>query len=187
MLNLRIVLDKYPCDAYFSSKIPPLLTLKRGGLYLIMPITYAQRKRWQARYPDKYKAEKKRYRQKKRKKVDIWLQTLKATLTCSCGENDPICLDAHHKDPAYKNGSISSFKSIARLQQELEKCVWLCSNCHRKGHAGRPRPEHKEFFIYLNPDNQPFRSVNPAVPVQERSLLPRTETPVIQCVLDQRT
>jgi len=111
-----------------------------------MAFTYPARKRWQAKYPEKYKAEKKRYRQRKRKKVDVWLQNLKSTLSCACGENDPICLDTHHKNPTHKNGAISSFKNIPSLQKELEQCIWMCSNCHRKGHAGRPRPEYQKFF-----------------------------------------
>lgn len=67
---------------------------------------------------------------------------------CACGESDHIALDFHHTDPASKNGTIEKLRkySRARLEAEMAKCVVLCANCHRKGHAGRPRPEHISFF-----------------------------------------
>lgn len=55
-----------------------------------------------------------------------------------CGEQDEVCLDLHHLDPTEKEYSISvlardSFGS-EKWQRELDKCVILCSNCHRKVH-----------------------------------------------------
>lgn len=56
-----------------------------------------------------------------------------------CGEADPSCLDFHHVDPTQKDFQIggrpnASWKSI---KAEIDKCVVLCANCHRKFHAGR--------------------------------------------------
>lgn len=66
------------------------------------------------------------------------LAELKKDLCCiKCGENHPAALDFHHTDPTYKEGSIGTVASRwsrNRLEKELEKCVVLCSNCHRKLH-----------------------------------------------------
>lgn len=57
-----------------------------------------------------------------------------------CNENDHVCLDFHHSDPTVKEGNIGDSLhkwSWKRLLTEIEKCIILCSNCHRKFHAGR--------------------------------------------------
>lgn len=65
----------------------------------------------------------------------------KATCQCvRCGENDPVCLDFHHTDPSTKFMSIVDMVRVYswnRTKEEIAKCVCLCSNCHRKVHAGR--------------------------------------------------
>ena len=68
------------------------------------------------------------------------LNKYKETLKCSrCPENDICCLDFHHLNPDEKEISISqaasSGWSFKRLELELNKCIVLCSNCHRKEHA----------------------------------------------------
>lgn len=74
-----------------------------------------------------------------RKKKKIWLEKHKRELGCSkCIENDPSCLDFHHRDPTQKEMTISlgiARASLERLQKEVAKCDILCSNCHRKLHA----------------------------------------------------
>ncbi|OGI07291.1 MAG: hypothetical protein A3I68_02915 [Candidatus Melainabacteria bacterium RIFCSPLOWO2_02_FULL_35_15] len=51
------------------------------------------------------------------------------------------CLEAlefHHADPTKKDFNISSrgyTRSWKRVQEELDKCVMLCANCHRETHA----------------------------------------------------
>lgn len=56
----------------------------------------------------------------------------------TCGENHPACLEFHHLDPENKDNDIAYMVntgySIARILREIEKCVVLCSNCHRKLH-----------------------------------------------------
>lgn len=58
----------------------------------------------------------------------------------NCGESEFICLDYHHVDPKKKKKNVSSIihcgHSFELLKSELEKCIILCSNCHRKYHAG---------------------------------------------------
>jgi len=57
-----------------------------------------------------------------------------------CDEEDPVCLLFHHTQGSDKLIEISNAVRCGwgevRLQQELEKCVVLCMNCHAKVHAG---------------------------------------------------
>lgn len=57
----------------------------------------------------------------------------------SCGETDPVCLEAHHVDPTKKHEHVSHLMGASQklLRQELAKCVCVCANCHRKIHAGK--------------------------------------------------
>ena len=49
-------------------------------------------------------------------------------------------LDFHHVNPLEKEHRprdlVNGFSSISKMLKELEKCVMLCSNCHRSFHAG---------------------------------------------------
>lgn len=69
-----------------------------------------------------------------------WYQDIKRRLSCvACGESDPACLDFHHLDPTQKEKDPSQMMSHSKknILEELSKCACLCSNCHRKEHAGR--------------------------------------------------
>lgn len=52
-----------------------------------------------------------------------------------CKETDPACLDFDHVK-GQKSLAISEMHnqgySITRIQQEIDKCVVRCANCHRK-------------------------------------------------------
>lgn len=58
-----------------------------------------------------------------------------------CPENDSACLDFHHTDPSKKDITVGEAIHLRwsweHLLTEIEKCIILCSNCHRKFHAGR--------------------------------------------------
>jgi hypothetical protein len=60
-----------------------------------------------------------------------------------CGENDPCCLDYHHRDPSEKfmtvNDMVRQRFSHKRILAEMAKCDLLCANCHRKHHFGSDR------------------------------------------------
>jgi predicted transcriptional regulator len=47
-------------------------------------------------------------------------------------------LEFHHLDPSKKDFEISKkkAKNIDKLKPELDKCILLCSNCHRELHGG---------------------------------------------------
>lgn len=63
----------------------------------------------------------------------------KSKIGCrKCGENRFYMLDFHHIDPKDKSFEISdrqraSFKN-KEVQDEIKKCIILCSNCHRELH-----------------------------------------------------
>lgn len=54
-----------------------------------------------------------------------------------CGYNKcEQALDFHHIDPKQKNFDISSNSySFEKMKQEADKCILVCSNCHREIHA----------------------------------------------------
>ena len=55
------------------------------------------------------------------------------------GEADPLCLDFHHTDAADKEATVSELvngqNSLPVIVAEMQKCIVLCANCHRKLHA----------------------------------------------------
>lgn len=55
-----------------------------------------------------------------------------------CNETEVACLDFHHLDPSMKEDNLARMDtcSISKIKEEIRKCVVLCSNCHRKLHAG---------------------------------------------------
>lgn len=72
---------------------------------------------------------------KNKQKYKDWKSTLKCSV---CDENNICCLEMHHKDPSEKDFSLSkkSNKNLKLIISEAEKCICLCSNCHKKVHAG---------------------------------------------------
>ena len=85
-----------------------------------------------------------------RKKFTADWAAFKATLKCKvCGENHPATLDFHHVDPNEKEHSIDRLvrnRSWKTIERELEKCVVLCANCHRKHHH-EERLEKKQLTL----------------------------------------
>lgn len=102
---------------------------------------------WQCRTCQKeyrkehYEQNKQKYISKARvynKSVADWFDEYKKTLKCEkCEESRWWVLDFHHLDPNEKEHSISVLKyggSKPKLLKEIEKCMVLCSNCHRDLH-----------------------------------------------------
>lgn len=61
----------------------------------------------------------------------------KDSLSCSkCGESRNWLLDFHHQDPSQKDFQISQGERFGweKVKNEIEKCIPLCSNCHRDFH-----------------------------------------------------
>lgn len=68
-----------------------------------------------------------------------WLSNIKDDLEClRCGESFNEALDFHHKDDSDKFDGITHMinrYSKEKTRNEIEKCVVLCANCHRKAHS----------------------------------------------------
>jgi hypothetical protein len=63
----------------------------------------------------------------------------KSKLSCTkCNENHPAALDFHHVIPNPVNKKITDLIRAGRISFAMEeiknKCIVLCSNCHRKHH-----------------------------------------------------
>jgi hypothetical protein len=82
---------------------------------------------------DRVSRNKQKYRQAVRRLI------AKHKKQCSsCPENHPAALDFHHKNPKTKKFNLRDAthctSSLVVVEQEIRKCVVLCSNCHRKLH-----------------------------------------------------
>jgi hypothetical protein len=66
-----------------------------------------------------------------------WIDAYKSERGCAfCGEHDPTCLDFHHTGDKEHTISHMAYKcfSIEDIMIEIEKCIVVCANCHRKLH-----------------------------------------------------
>ncbi len=75
-------------------------------------------------------------------KVEIkeWVNSIRALGCTLCSEKDACCIDFHHTDPSTKDDSVAMIArklNKKKIQKEIDKCVRVCSNCHRKIHAGK--------------------------------------------------
>lgn len=82
-----------------------------------------------------------RFRRARGDRIRLTLAGIKAERGCLvCGEHEPACLDFHHRDPAHKHFQLGEASqgliAVGRVMAEVLKCDVLCSNCHRKWHAG---------------------------------------------------
>lgn len=75
-----------------------------------------------------------------------------------CGENEPICLDFHHLDPTQKDYNISVLVQAKsrKIVDEIQKCVVVCSNCHRKVHANILNCKNLKSIILSNDEINKF-------------------------------
>lgn len=78
--------------------------------------------------------------------VKEWRKTLKTKLMeafggkCACCNliDDPCVYDFHHIDPSTKEFQMSTSKTAKweKFCEEAQKCIMVCSHCHRKLHSG---------------------------------------------------
>lgn len=85
------------------------------------------------KYKKSYNARSKKQREEGKAFV---LGIFKATGCTKCTEKEPAALDFHHTGK--KDAPVSQMYAYnrKRLVKEISRCVVLCSNCHRKHHAG---------------------------------------------------
>ncbi len=60
----------------------------------------------------------------------------KKTPCAKCGEERIRCLSFHHVNPVQKEFTIGTLRksSLDKIEQEINKCVCLCLNCHHEFH-----------------------------------------------------
>ena len=73
-----------------------------------------------------------------RKRTKEWYNNIMEQQSCQrCGENDRVVLEWHHIDPTKKDMGVAymlSRRGKKTILEEIEKCICLCANCHRRLH-----------------------------------------------------
>lgn len=118
------------------------------------------------------------YEQRRRNAQRERAVTLFGSRCSDCAGEFPACVyDFHHSDPSTKrklakgaklsqNRGVNFTRSWENIKQELEKCIMLCSNCHRIRHSK---------WIFPSKQVKPIPPV--AVPTQlSIPLMPREPT-----------
>ena len=89
-------------------------------------------------YYEETRATRLEYISSRVKELREWVNTLR-TPCIACGESDPTVIEFHHLNPEEKDFDISRMcgrrASRDRITEEINKCVCLCSNCHKRVHA----------------------------------------------------
>lgn len=69
-----------------------------------------------------------------------------------CNERHPATLEFHHLRHEDKEFAIGQAPTadVAKLRDEMAKCVLLCANCHRKYHKGDEPTEEKVHYYRDN-------------------------------------
>lgn len=94
-------------------------------------------KEWYEKNKEKVAAQQKEYYQNNKDKAKLWKHNNNG-LEYN-GKNGAI-FDFHHINPEEKDFNITSYlrhynKIPERIYREVEKCILLCSNCHRLEHS----------------------------------------------------
>lgn len=84
-----------------------------------------------------------------RRIIKKWALEYKGNSCCICGYNKCVeALEFHHINEFNKDFSLSD-RDIKldwqAIKNELDKCVLVCSNCHREIHAGITKIIPKEY------------------------------------------
>lgn len=91
-------------------------------------------------YKEAHKEELLTYNRDRRSSRNLMLFEYKGSECAHCKLSEPDHLeiyDYHHVDPTTKLHGITNINhgSLERLMTEVDKCLLLCGNCHRKEHA----------------------------------------------------
>lgn len=104
---------------------------------------YRDKERQKQKQHESYLRNKEKVKQRfrdRRKSIKTWFRTeVLSKVSCSqCGESHPGCMDFHHINPSEKGANISHLihgvYNTKLILAEIDKCVVLCANCHRKLH-----------------------------------------------------
>lgn len=70
-------------------------------------------------------------------KTNKVLENQRKTKCIICGEDTKCCLEFHHlRNKLYNISQSVKFLPPNLFKKELDKCVCICSNCHKKLHTG---------------------------------------------------
>lgn len=106
----------------------------------------AKRKSYQKKYHNGWYAQNGANRKKqvaeRRRKLKQRYSAYKATLKCGqcglSGEENAWALEFHHRERQEKTCTVSHLVTSGygweRIQEEIDKCIVSCANCHRKEH-----------------------------------------------------
>ena len=107
-----------------------------------------------------YYSNKEKWNETTRKNKALQRQRIneyKDSLKClKCGETRNWLLDFHHPDPSKKEFQISQGERYGwkKIKQEIDKCIPLCSNCHRDFHYQEQQSGISiKDYLYLNYGN----------------------------------
>ena len=97
------------------------------------------RRKYRREWYAKHKESEKAHVSRRKKQLRKWFWELKTNLKCAkCSENHNATLEFHHRKPHTKEKAIHKMLddglSTKRILKEMEKCIVLCSNCHKKEH-----------------------------------------------------
>lgn len=112
---------------------------KKDGLQTSCKMCRKEQNHEHYKSSDKRKKDVRKRNEAARKKKRDLVRRYKSFFGCVvCGEKDFIVLDLHHLDSSLKEGDPAAFYmySMERLKAEIRKCAVLCSNLHRRVHAG---------------------------------------------------
>jgi hypothetical protein len=96
-----------------------------------------KRREYRRKWYEEHRNSEKKHVKNRKELIRKWILNYKKNLRCSiCSESHPAILDFHHKwgKEFTVNYLVANGYSVERIKRELEKCVVLCSNCHRKLH-----------------------------------------------------
>lgn len=100
-------------------------------LSVCKPCSAIRTEAYRQSHKDKWRRDNKKHSEKWTQIVTEW----KSQGCSKCGEKRPHTIDAHHINPEEKDFMVGAVKrGIKITKQELQKCIPLCSNCHRDFH-----------------------------------------------------
>jgi hypothetical protein len=95
-----------------------------------------QKNNWYARNKETHIANMVQNRQAKMEEGRAYIWNYLSTHSCvECGESDPIVLEFDHirgRKRMEVTRLVRSGYSIDMIQQEIDKCVVVCANCHKR-------------------------------------------------------
>lgn len=99
----------------------------------------ASKQEYSKKYYEENKEKIKDSSDKARKRFKQKWAEFKSALSCTqCGEKHPATLDFHHVVRDKSNRKVFDLVrnyNWNSLMDEIDKCIVLCANCHRKHHA----------------------------------------------------